>query len=547
MAFVGAPTGTRPTCAMDDALAEDVLKRRFGFSRFRGRQADAARAVLAGRDVLYIAATGSGKSLTFQFPTQYLRHAGPRGPASRSTTLVISPLVSLMEDQAAAMRASGVAVAALHGDTPNSNAEWQRALGGAFDLVYITPESALGRLEALRAMAAAGLVDLLAIDEAHCVSEWGADFRPNYRRLAELRAVLPGVPVLALTATATPRVRADIEAQLRLANPLRVVASFNRPNLHYVVRMKTKSMADDLRGALLDPATGTARSGCTIVYCLTVKEVHAVTDIINALRLPVHPARRALLVGGGGGGSGDSTAAAAAAASSSSAAPPTRVLPFGAGAGGSFVSPFAPSLSKSGSAGGDLVLHAAAYHAQMPMGERMEVQKAFTTDVLQVVVATISFGMGVDRRDVRCVAGCVVRGQPGLVGGWVQWKRRQRLASSCGTFLTSCFARTPACPIVFPVPLQARGQLGPGQDAGGVQPAGGPRGPRRRPRAGGHAVEPRRLCHHLQPHRAQRRRRWRQQGRQRRRWRWRVVVLVVVCRRRRRWQQQCRTHRRGGL
>lgn len=156
----------------DASLAESVLKRVFGFSSFRGQQLDAIRAVLAGhRDVLYIAATGSGKSLVYQFPTQYVR-AASGGSRPRSMTLVISPLVSLMEDQAMAMRAAGVSVAALHSETLGVAGMWDRALRGEFDLLYITPEGAIARLDALARMHAAGLLDLIAIDEAHTVSEW---------------------------------------------------------------------------------------------------------------------------------------------------------------------------------------------------------------------------------------------------------------------------------------------------------------------------------------------------------------------------------------
>jgi len=163
----------------DASLAESVLKRVFGFSSFRGQQLDAIRAVLAGhRDVLYIAATGSGKSLVYQFPTQYVR-AASGGSRPRSTTLVISPLVSLMEDQAMAMRAAGVSVAALHSETLGVAGMWDRALRGEFDLLYITPEGAIARLDALARMHTAGLLDLIAIDEAHTVSEWVRRRRPG--------------------------------------------------------------------------------------------------------------------------------------------------------------------------------------------------------------------------------------------------------------------------------------------------------------------------------------------------------------------------------
>ena len=224
--------------AFNVTVAERILRARFGHGAFRGRQREAIEAVLGGRDCLYIAATGSGKSLIYQYPTQYIQSASGAKAGRRSTTLVISPLLSLMEDQAMAMRSMGVSVVALHGETVNAAAEWEKAMAGEYDLIFTTPESAISRLGSLKQLHARGLLDLVAVDEAHTVSEWGVDFRPDFRRLSELRGALPGVPILALTATATPRVRDDICTVLHLQAPLRVVASFDRPNLRYTVLMK---------------------------------------------------------------------------------------------------------------------------------------------------------------------------------------------------------------------------------------------------------------------------------------------------------------------
>ena len=160
----------RRSHVFDPVVATHVLKTVFGHGGFRGQQGDAVRAIIEGRDVLYISATGSGKSLVYQLPTQYLRATSRR--AERSTSLVISPLLSLMEDQAMAMRAVGISVIALHGETPNASAEWDKAMTGAYDLVFTTPESCISRLPAIQSLHRRGMLDLLAIDEAHTVSEW---------------------------------------------------------------------------------------------------------------------------------------------------------------------------------------------------------------------------------------------------------------------------------------------------------------------------------------------------------------------------------------
>ena len=238
MAAAATPTPAPTMPAFHVAAGERVLHATFGHGAFRGRQAEAIGAVLDGRDCLYVAATGAGKSLVYQYPTQFLHSAEGAKAGRRSTTLVISPLLSLMEDQAMAMRAAGVSVVTLHGETVNATADWEKAMAGEYDLIFTTPESAVSRLGSLKQLHARGLLDLIAVDEAHTVSEWGVDFRPDLRRLRELRGALPGVPILALTATATPRVRDDICNVLGLVNPLRVVSSFDRPNLTYTVVMK---------------------------------------------------------------------------------------------------------------------------------------------------------------------------------------------------------------------------------------------------------------------------------------------------------------------
>jgi len=208
-----------------------LLKQFFGFSSFRPLQEEIIRDALAGRDVLALLPTGGGKSLCFQLPA--LAQAG--------LTVVVSPLISLMKDQVDALQASGVAAtflnSSLHSD--ESRARLRGLQDNQYRLLYVAPERMMlsGFLSNLQHWH----VNLIAIDEAHCISEWGHDFRPEYRRLAELRQQFPEVPLMALTATATERVRQDIAKQLRLREPRRYVASFNRPNLTYRVLAKSKA------------------------------------------------------------------------------------------------------------------------------------------------------------------------------------------------------------------------------------------------------------------------------------------------------------------
>src|SRR3954452_10459617 len=202
-----------------------VLKQYFGFTSFRPLQEEIIRDALAGRDVFALLPTGGGKSLCFQLPAL----------ARNGLTVVVSPLIALMKDQVDALQASGVAATFLNSTLGEDEARARlRGLHrGEFKLLYAAPERLMleGWVENLKKWN----VSCLAIDEAHCVSEWGHDFRPEYRQLAKLRAALPDIPVMALTATATTRVRADIISHLKLREPQTFVASFNRPNLTYRV------------------------------------------------------------------------------------------------------------------------------------------------------------------------------------------------------------------------------------------------------------------------------------------------------------------------
>src|SRR4051812_30097339 len=197
-----------------------LLKQYFGYTSFRPLQEEIISDSLAGKDVLAILPTGGGKSLCFQLPAL----------ARPGLTVVVSPLIALMKDQVDAMQASGVAATFLNSSLAagESRGRLRGLHNGEFRLLYVAPERLMlsGFLEDLKRWN----VKLIAVDEAHCISEWGHDFRPEYRQIAELRDHFPNVPFMALTATATERVREDIIKHLRLSNSSTYVASFNRPN-----------------------------------------------------------------------------------------------------------------------------------------------------------------------------------------------------------------------------------------------------------------------------------------------------------------------------
>lgn len=235
---------------------EQVLQDRFGLQAFRQGQAEIIGSVLAGQDTLAVMPTGGGKSICYQIP----------GLILGGLTLVVSPLIALMEDQAQALDALGIAAGCIHsGMDRRRKAEVFAAMRESDDFVlYISPERAC--TEGFRRWFAARRVGLLAVDEAHCVSQWGHDFRPDYARIGELRALQPEVPMLALTATATPEVLEDISTQLGLRDPDRHVFGFYRPNLYYQVEP-----CDDeaVRDAWLRAAIEQVPEGRVLVYCGT--------------------------------------------------------------------------------------------------------------------------------------------------------------------------------------------------------------------------------------------------------------------------------------
>src|SRR5205807_3610412 len=205
------------------------LKKYFGHDEFRPLQQQIVTDALAGRDVFALMPTGGGKSLCFQLPA-LLRDG---------LTIVVSPLIALMKDQVDSLAASGIAATFLNStlDAEEARRRWRGLHRGEYRLLYVAPERLM--LEGFLERALNWNIAQIAIDEAHCISEWGHDFRPEYRELKKLRRHLPDVPIMALTATATQRVRKDMVDQLNLDNARCYVASFNRPNLTYRVVPKS--------------------------------------------------------------------------------------------------------------------------------------------------------------------------------------------------------------------------------------------------------------------------------------------------------------------
>jgi ATP-dependent DNA helicase RecQ len=253
--------------------ALEVLRDVFGYDAFRAGQREAVDAVLAGRDALVLLPTGAGKSLCYQVP------AIVRARRGEGTTIVISPLIALMNDQVGALTGRGVAAAALHSQCDDAERveTIARLTRGELALLYVSPERAV--LDGFKRLLGRTRIALLAIDEAHCVSQWGHDFRPEYMRLAELRATVPNAPMIALTATATPRVMDEIASALELRMPALVCGDFRRPNLSFEV---AELAGDDARIAAtieaLDRAGLRQRTGAgrAIIYCSTRKKAEDV-------------------------------------------------------------------------------------------------------------------------------------------------------------------------------------------------------------------------------------------------------------------------------
>src|SRR5438034_5030533 len=243
-----------------------TLKKRFGYEQFRPLQHEIIQDALAGRDVFVLMPTGGGKSLCFQLPA--LTRDG--------LTIVVSPLISLMKDQVDALQTSGIPATFLNStlDRDEAKGRWRGLHRGEYRMLYVAPERLM--LETFLERALNWNIAQIAIDEAHCISEWGHDFRPEYRELKKLRTHLPEVPMMALTATATERVRGDIVKQLHLREPRCYVASFNRPNLTYRVAAKSGAYEQILSFVGARPR----ESG--IIYCQARKTAESLASKLTA-------------------------------------------------------------------------------------------------------------------------------------------------------------------------------------------------------------------------------------------------------------------------
>jgi ATP-dependent DNA helicase RecQ len=264
--MMSAPAAAKQAAAPD--RFSTALKQYWGYDGFRPRQEEIVRGLAAGRDVCVVMPTGGGKSLCYQLPAVL---------DDQRTAVVISPLIALMQDQVAQLRQMGIPAVFLNSSVVEANRHQvkQKAAAGEYRLIYVSPERAVmdGTAEWLRRVP----VSFFAIDEAHCISEWGHDFRPEYRQLSKLRAVFPQQPIAAFTASATRQVRHDIVEQLRLKDPLRSVSSFRRENLRYLVKECKGGMQDEL---LLE-AVHRVKQGNVIVYSPTIARVGEVIDLLG--------------------------------------------------------------------------------------------------------------------------------------------------------------------------------------------------------------------------------------------------------------------------
>ena len=293
-----------------------LLKQYFGFEGFRGRQEDVIRHLMEGNDTFVIMPTGAGKSLCYQLPAI----------ASEGTALVISPLIALMKNQVDQLRAHGIEAGFLNSSMNRGDYEEvkRKTIARELKLLYVAPESLVK--EEFIDFLKQSKISFVAVDEAHCISEWGHDFRPEYRRIREILNHIPAVPIIALTATATPKVQLDIRNNLKMYDAELFITSFNRHNLYYEIRPKVDPVTEIIKYI----KKNMGKSG--IVYCLSRRKVQEIADILNVNGIKAVP-----------------------------------------------------------------------YHAGLDSKMRSRHQDMFLNEDIQVVVATIAFGMGIDKPDVRFV------------------------------------------------------------------------------------------------------------------------------------------------
>ena len=310
-----------------------LLKRFFGYDKFRPLQADIIQRTIEKKDSLVLMPTGGGKSICYQLPAIYLP----------GTAIIISPLIALMKDQVEGLIANGIPAAALN-SSMNENERWQvkqRCLQEQVKLLYISPEGALGELDYLLSRIN---ISLIAVDEAHCISRWGHDFRPEYTQLAVLRERFSEVPVIALTATADKITRKDIVKELNLDNPEIFISSFDRPNLSLEVR-RGLGQKDKLSSIIRFIRKRPGQSG--IIYCMKRSDTEKVADHLTRLHN----------------------------------------------------------------------ISATAYHAGLSSVKREKAQNDFINDRVDVVCATIAFGMGIDKSNIRWV---IHYNMPGSIENYYQ-------------------------------------------------------------------------------------------------------------------------------
>ena len=302
---------------IEKPTALSVLKSVFGYQSFRKGQEEVIHAALNGQDALVVMATGNGKSLCYQIPALCFE----------GLTLVISPLISLMKDQVDQLQANGIEADFLNSSQTLEQQQrvQNKLISGQLKLLYVSPEKVM--TNSFFQLISYSKVSFIAIDEAHCISQWGHDFRPEYTQLGGLKASFPHAPIMALTATADYATRQDILAHLNLENPHKYIGSFDRPNIRYTLEEKYKPMEQLTRFVLAQKG----KSG--IIYCNSRNKVERIAE----------------------------------------------------------------SLRNKG-------VSAAAYHAGMETALRERVQQNFQRDNVQVVVATIAFGMGINKSNVRFVA-----------------------------------------------------------------------------------------------------------------------------------------------
>ncbi|PYH37379.1 RecQ family helicase MusN [Aspergillus neoniger CBS 115656] len=346
----------------------NALKDRFHLRGFRLNQLEAIDATLSGKDTFVLMPTGGGKSLCYQLPSVVT------SGSTRGVTIVISPLLSLMQDQVSHLNKLNIKAYLLNGETPKEQRQWILSTLSGFsaeediELLYITPEmvnksqaitKSLDKLNRSRKLAR------IVIDEAHCVSQWGHDFRPDYKELGELRNQLPGVPMMALTATATENVKVDVIHNLKMEGCEVFSQSFNRPNLTYEVRIKKKGT--EVLASIADTIKTSYANKSGIVYCLSRKTCEKVASGLRD----------------------------------------------------------------------DYRIKAEHYHAGMDSGERAKIQQAWQAGRTHVIVATIAFGMGIDKPDVRFVIHHSI--PKSLEGYYQETGRAGRDGKRSGCYLYYCY------------------------------------------------------------------------------------------------------------